>query len=57
MPYLPVWAAVVILLAPFIPIKMIPMYSSSDVKPEGKGLIRRTMRQQLRKDVSVYSMG
>lgn len=56
MPYLPVWAEAVILSAPFIPIKMIPMYSSSDVKPEGKGLIRHTMRQQLRRDVLVYFM-
>gem|GEM_PF-5582930 len=56
MPYLPVWAEAVILSAPFIPIKMIPMYSSSDVKPEGKGLIRHTMRQQLRRDVSAYFM-
>ena len=55
--YLPVWAAAVILSAPFIPIKMIPMYSSSDVKLAGKESILLTMRQQLRKDVSVYSMG
>lgn len=57
MPYLPVWAAAVILSAPFTPIKMIPMYSLSDVKLAGKESILLTMQQQLRKDVSVYSMG